>query len=485
MISLLLSLLIVGTAAAADLALLGDVDEDSLARVSEAIGRGGEAVVVSLPAAEGAWYVAGATFRPVPPSTEPLGAAIAGARALLDDFEAAAAAARISDAVVTAPNGPAVDRAEYLAALDLWGEAAQEAGDETSARSAYLLLLAADPAYELTAPPGMGYEDLWNAVRRDMNEAELVAASIQHAAASVWWDGQPVAAQDVPRSVRPGRHLLQWLEGEDATGAWVDVKEPLALVWAADAAAVLARGPVDAGAQAALAPWLGSLRAGFGVTAVAVAQSNKPPRGYLVDDDGITAWAGGPEAIARSMKPDRVRVAVGGGYAATVESFDDEAGEGQTLASSFGGVGLAVDIKAIAFVHARVRGDLQISEPARLGGDEDLEVVALLPGVTAGVLVHPERGVIQPWASVAGGLWFAPPSQSAAQRAAAADKGVDAGATGLVDGRGAVTPRLMVDGGVDLVPGGGPLVVRVEAGVGAGFGLEFRAGASVGVRFGR
>jgi hypothetical protein len=482
-IALLLAL-VVGTAHAADVAVLGDVDEASLGKAVQAAGLDGEAVVGALPPYERVFFFTGGYWVDAQSAGQLLPDAMAEARAQIDDFEPAAAVAILAAALNGVPRTGPLDRAAYLQALELYGEAAQEAGDPASARTAYRLLLAADPAHEIQVAPGTGYDELYNEVRREMNQRPLVTASIQFERATVWWDGQRIEPKAAPLSVQPGRHLLQWNAGNATAGAWIDVEEDTALIWAADAQALLERGPADAGAQAALGPWLRSLREPLGASAVAVVQSRKPLRGYTVTDDGITAWAGGLEAIARGMSPDRVRIALGGGYAATIESFQDEAGEGQTLASNFGGASLALDVKVISFLHARVRGDLLVSEPARLGGGDE-EVVALLPGVTAGVVVHPEKGVIQPWGGVSGGVWIAPPGSSAAQRQAAADKGVDAGATALVEGRGAVTPRVVVEGGIDLVPGGGPLVIRVQAGAGAGFGFEARAGAAVGVRFGR
>lgn len=439
----------------------------------------------ALPDPQGAWWVVGATLSPslIPASALDLSAALAQARQQLDDLEPELARSLLRDAVLALPSAPsAVAAADLRAALELWGQAEQEVGDPEGAHAAYARLLTVAPAHEIQAPPGTGYEVLWGEARRRANQRAAVTGSIQHGGRA-WLDGvalEPEASGVL--TLAPGAHLLQWQQGEQVRGAWLDVApdtDECALVAAAYAPALLQRGPADLGAQRALRPWLDTLRGDR--PAIVVVQQAAPLSGYTVDD-AVTAWASGLEGVARTMATDRVRLVVDGGYALLVEPFTAADGAA-SLRSSYGAVGLTAGLKVWRFLHARVAGDLAVSQPAQLGGEA--ETVALLPGFRVGLAVHPERGILQPWAALEGGAWIAPAGRSEDQRKAAADAGVDPGALSLVEGRAPVTPRILAGGGVDLVPAGGPLVVRLGLHGGWSYGFELRATAGVGVRFGR
>ena len=383
-----------------------------------------------------------------------------------------------------------VARADLLAAFEVLGEAAQVAAHEGNARFAYEALLGVDPSYGLTSPPGTGYDELFNAVRRDfVNQAQSTLGLHHRMPTDVLWDGAPVeAASRVPLTVLGGRHLLQWTEDGALRGAWVELPgggAPAALVWAADREALLAAGLVDVGARAALEPLLRAYALELAVDAVAVLPKTGAPSGYVVGPDLAEPWADSALAVGATMSGDRVRLAIGAGYA-------------NLQLTHYGDITAAVDVRLIGPLHVRVEGDLALSQPldGRSSSYEDQGKAAVLPGLGVGVVIHPERGLIQPFGALTAGIWIGALDDEAAARLEAA-LAADGAVMSQTDqdklaARHAVDFRGFVDGGLDLVPLGGPVLVRVSAGVGLGMamkpeaqvGFQFRAGAAVGVRFG-
>ncbi len=445
---------------------------------------------VALPAAGPSWA---STLRLTPCSGEPLAAdlasAVASARQQISMLDAEVAEVALEEAVRQLPcaANPVV-RAELLAAFEILGEAAQVAGHEGNARFAYEGLLAVDPSYSLTSPPGTGFDELFNAVRRDFVNQAQSTVGIHHRIEGVLWDGAEVpAASRVPLSALGGRHLLQWSEAGVVHGAWVELPTggaPAGVVWAADRQSLLAAGLADVGTRAAVEPLLRSYAAELGVDGLVVLAQTGASSGYAVGPEGATPWAESAVAAGTAMASDLLRLAVGAGYA-------------NLQLTHYGDITAAVDVRLIGPLHVRVEADLALSQPldGRVVGYEDQGKVAVLPGLGAGVVVRPERGLIQPFGALTVGLWFGGLDEDAAARlqAALAADGAVMSQTDLdrLNQRHAVDLRGFVDGGLDLVPLGGPLVVRVSTGVGLGMavtptapvGFQFRAGAAVGVRF--
>ena len=172
------------------------------------------------------------------------------------------------------------------------------------------------------------------------------------------------------------------------------------------------------------------------------------------------------------MRPDRMRVVVGGGWLAA-RQFDYH----------YGDVRLGADLKLVGALHFHLDGSLGVSRIAHPRSDTWDGGAVLLPGVGVGLSLRKPLGLAQPFVQVTGGLWSAP--------------GIDDETlTDSLDGAlleeqskvhqqaSPVAPRLFLDGGVDLVPGARAFVVRVSAGAGWGLGFQLRAGVLVGARFG-
>ena len=468
----------------------GDADRGSVARGLE---RGADTLQsLSLPAVGEAWL---STLR-LSPCTEAssavdLNAIVTAARQQITMLAAEEAEVALEQAIRTLPCAESpVPTADLLAAFEVLGEAAQVAGHEGNARFAYEGLLAVEPGYTLTSPPGTGYEELYNTVRRSfVNQAQSTVGVRHGLAGGVYWDGAAVdPATRVPLTVLAGRHLLQWDAGSGLVGAWVELPaggEAASLVWGPDRTALLAGGLADAGATAAIAPMLRAVATEAGVDGVAVLPQAGATSGYLVTMEGTQPWASASVAVGRAMAPDRVRLAVGAGYA-------------NLQLTHYGDITAAVDVRLVGPLHVRIEGDLALSQPldGRTEGYADQGSVAVLPGVGAGIVVHPVRGLIQPFGALTAGVWIGAKDEDAA---AALDAAL--AATGRTmsdvdrakfDARHAVDFRGFIDGGMDAVPLGGPLVIRVSAGVGLGMaltpdapvGFQFRAGAAVGLRLG-
>ena len=470
----------------------GDADLASVARALP--GSADSLVAIALPLPSEEWT---GTLRTTAcadaPAAVALGDVVVAARQQISMLAAEAAERALEEAIRQLPcaTGP-ITRADLLAAFEILGEAAQVAGHEGNARFAYEGLLGVAPGYALTSPPGTGYEELFNAVRRSFVNQDPTTIGLHHTLPehrAVVWDGAPVAASSrVPLAALPGRHLLQWTEDGVTRGAWVELPAggvPAALVRSVDRVGLLAQGLSDAGARAAIEPLLRALAQEVGVEGIVVLAATGDSQGYAVTPESADAWAASSLAIGRSMAPDRLRLAVGAGYA-------------NLQLTHYGDVTAAIDIRLVGPLHLRVEGDLALSQPldGRIAGYDDQDKVAVLPGVGAGVVVHPARGLIQPFGALTAGVWIGALDAEAAAslEAALASGGLVMGARdrAKLAARHAVDFRGFLDGGLDLVPLGGPLMIRVGAGVGLGLaltpdapvGFQFRAGVAVGVRLG-
>jgi hypothetical protein len=462
------------------------VTDDEIAATAAALDLTEDQVTaLSLPPATGRWWVVGLTYEPCHGSAgTPLADAIVDARAKLDSLLSGEAVAGLSRALEALPCAPRLaERALLTEALELLGQAAQDESDEPTARAAYRQLLAMAPSYRLTSPPGTGYEVLWEEVRRDALSAGAASVAIQHGNPAVRVDGEPIpVAWTATASLAPGRHLLQWTNDDSTSGAWIEVADDLeeaALIsYDGSTLSLLSRGPASVGARAAVEIWLQAIADGAGLDGVAVIQEEEPPSGYVVRGGEAEAWvaplrrAGRTPKAATPTSADLLRIAVGGGWLTTG-------------GAQYGDLTLALDLRLIGPLHLRVDGELGISEPIRFPGNPDYDGrSALLPGFGVGVAVHPTDGPAQPFAALSLGLWIVSPDAVQGLVDAATDAGANSDSLDVLGGRGPVTFRAFLDGGVDLLPGGGPLVIRVSGGVGYGFGFQARAGAQVGLRFG-
>lgn len=447
---------------------------------------------LALPESTGVW-LSTATLTPCAGEATPLdlSAVVADARQKIAMLSAQEAEIALEAAIRQLPCASApVAPADLTAAFEVLGEAAQVAGNEGYARFAYDGLLAIEPGYALTSPPGTGFEELFNVVRREKVNQAQSTVGLHHRVDGVLWNGAAVEASSrVPLSVLAGRHLLQWDDAGVTRGAWVDLPEggaPAAIVRAADRTALLAGGLSDAGARAAIEPLLRSIAEDSALDGVVVIEAAGAFTGYVVTATSAEPWAAAETAIGRSMAPDRLRLTVGAGYALL-------------QLTHYGDVTAAVDVRLIGPLHLRIEGDLALSQPidGRFSSSvyEDQGKVAVLPGIGAGVVVHPPRGLIQPWGALTAGVWI---GALDAEAAAALEAALATGQSvmtdtdrGKLEARHAIDFRGFLDGGLDLIPLGGPLIIRVGAGVGLGLGLsadapgfQFRTGASVGVRLG-
>jgi hypothetical protein len=432
----------------------------------------GEPVVLELP--DAAWLMAGGTIGPAHAGTQMvLSEQLTLAQSKMANLETAEAMALLRKAVSSLPSASAaVDPADLAAALELLGQAAQDEGQDDVARAAYTQLLASRPAFRLSTPPGTGYEEVFDAVRREVNALPRSTLAIRHARKEVRWDGAAIDARWTgSEPTTPGRHLLQWSDGLGWQGAWVDVASDGAgvVLLATDGSIeeLLAAGAIDEGHRAALVGWLGSM----GHDAVVVLQGRDPLRGYHVRGDQVLAWSAsaGQSVAASASDLDVVRIALGGGY-------------GLVDGSSYGELLASLDLRLVGPLSLHIDGGVGVSEPLDFGPDHDLTGrVALLPGVGAGVVVRLPRGPVQPFAGLSLGVWIVPTEQRAVAESEAAR--LDDELSSHLSSRTPVGFRGYLDGGVDLLPAG-PLLIRLQAGIGYGFGLQVRAGAQVGLRFG-
>ncbi|MCO4770691.1 MAG: hypothetical protein KDA24_11735 [Deltaproteobacteria bacterium] len=416
----------------------------------------------------------------------------AAARASIASLAAEEAQSTVEDALRELPcSTTPVSREDLALLLEVLGEAAQVAGSEGNARITYEALLAVEPGYVLTSPAGTGYGELFNEVRRSFGSQATAPLTVWHSFSSASWNGEAVpAAAGAPLQVLPGRHLLQVQDGEELVGAWVLVPPegaPAAVVSAPALPGLLAGGLANAGARNAIEALLTQWAADAGHDAIVVLPKAGAGAGYSVRDGAAVAWAAPAMAAEAATKPDRLRLTGGAGYA-------------NLQGDHYADLTLAADLQLIGPLHLRVEGDLAISQPISVGvgGFASEGRAALLPGLGVGVAVRPRKGVIQPFGALTVGAWFGALDAKAREDLDAFLAQASGAPTlseqdlGKLQARHPVDFRGFLDGGVDLIPAGGPMVVRVSAGVGLGLGLgpdapvgfQMRAGASAGVRFG-
>ena len=245
------------------------------------------------------------------------------ARTKLSQLESAEALEALEAAVGTAACSPSpVARADYLVALELLAQAAQDEGKVDRARAALQRLVAADASYRLSSPPGSGYDHLWTEVRRGAAQVEPVEVAIQHAG-EVLLDGEPVpAAWTLTAPLLPGEHLLQWRLGGAWTGGQLTVPtdaEAGALIEPAAVRGLLDRGPADAGSRAALRTWLVFEATSAGLDGIAVVQDPRGLRGFVVEEGRTGSWnsllAGGRSGQTKRAEPPPPGVPIGLGLA--------------------------------------------------------------------------------------------------------------------------------------------------------------------------
>jgi hypothetical protein len=472
---LLLLLLVPSLAAAATGVVQADGNAPDDAALAAAAADASLTDVSPIALTTAGWITTGAAFAPCAGEPgESLADAVAEGRGMVEELNSAKAIARLDAALDAAPcSSTPTTRPNLLAALELLGQAAQDEGRTDIARRAYAQLLGADPGYRLTTPPGTGYDDLFDEVRREANAVRPASVAIQHAdAAAVTWNGESIpASAALTTPAAPGRHLLQWWEQGTPRGAWVEVSGDAALVSAPSGPGwLLAEGPSDAAKQLALTLWLGSVAKDAGLDGIAVVQE---AGGYVVGD-GINTWipsvaaaVGSAPPRATAPKGTELRLTLGGGYS-TVQGFH------------YGEAVGALDLRLVGPLHVRVEGGAGFS-PVDVG-DEALGTTVVLPGVGAGVALRPPAGPVQPFGALTAGVFITPDSDKTAAAEDAARSNGDVETVARLDVRGPVAFRGYVDGGVDLLPGDGPLVIRVSGGFGFGLGFLARAGAQVGFR---
>jgi len=200
-----------------------------------------------------------------------------------------------------------------------------------------------------------------------------------------------------------------------------------------------------------------------------VQEPGRRPTGYVVRDGKASTW----EAEARGPAgggPRRLRIALGGGWM-------------HVGGAHYGDFGLAADLQLVGPLHLHVEGDVGLSQPIEFP-DHGLDgSFTVLPGFGAGVSMRPGGDVVQPFAALSFGVWIVPATYTDKAREAVSQLG-DVESRAAVESRSPVTFRAFLDGGVDLAPTG-PLIVRLSGGIGYGFGFQARAGAAVGLRFGK
>lgn len=425
------------------------------------------------------WYALGVTLSICEGEPGPdLASTVASARMKLEALQSGDAITALQAAIEPLPCASfAVDRGLLAESLDLLGQAAQDETREDEARAAYRQLLALDPSWRLRSPPGTGYEVLWEEVRLEVLAAGASTVSVQHGLEGAWIDGVAVEpGWSGTLNLVPGRHLLQWTTDGATTGAWFELAQGTPSAALVDAivgyAALLARGPVDAGRKLALELWLSALAEAGDKGGVVVVQGMDPTGGYAVRGGRAEAWvAMDTVELPTLVRADRLRVALGGGW---------------MLAggASFGDLALAADVRLIGPLHLHLDGDLGFSQPIDLTGSTIDGAFTVLPGVGLGVALRPGHGVAQPFVALSLGVWIVPDTFTD-EAVAQIEQHGDVFSRAVAESRGPVTFRGFLDGGVDLAPGDGPLIVRLTGGVGYGFGFQARAGAQVGVRLGR
>ncbi len=384
----------------------------------------------------------------------------------------------------------------------LGGAAAFDLGDAAGAEAAMRQAAAADPTYEGERGFPRDHVELLKAVREEvtggrparlwvwpgpgMAEVYLDGALLQH-------PGQDGA------SVAPGRHLLQVSTPHGLTGMWLEIGGDAVVVWPSAGRSVWADGGRSAGGERAMRAMLtdefggrqGDVHViqyrGRRLPMAATFPADGGPRAEWVASaepkTGTGGGSGGGSAAGGSGSGTGGEAGGGGGG----ETGGGETGGGETgggeapakvrrfrIAATFGyqlvepfsyamlgidfGVRVWGPLEVGAFVRPSFGGPAQL--PDELTDTPVQGQVFLMPfGVSAGVR---KDGWLSPW--VAGGLQFA--YNAHGLRAQPALLG------------------FMVQGGLDLSPGDGPLIIRLEGEIGL-LGLHFaaRIHAGAGVRF--
>lgn len=471
--------------AAATIGILGADGQPpaDAARVAQVLGYEADTVrAIGLDAQLQPWWAVGARIAPCTQMAgRDLDQAVSDADAKLADLEAGAAVGILAEAVGAAHcTEDWVEPQALKVALESWGHAAQQAGDETAARAAYEQLAASDPGWRIRPPPGSGFEELWDTVRSGLAGQALVTLAVHGGSREVRLDGVALTAPTARIEAAPGRHLLQWTAPDGLVlGAWVVLssRAPRAAFVTSlrpDAISLLATGEQTEAGRAALEVWLDALRSAHGLAEIVVVTAEKPWAGYRIAGPGLVPWS----ADLRSdftMSPDRARVLVGGGWLTTSAS-----GDGGIGAFHHADARLTLDVKVIGPLHVTVDAEVATSTISYPGSDLDGSAV-LLPGFGAGIALRKPLGLLQPWFGVNAGLWITTSSDTVDD---AVQQGPMHQGSQIGNPDSPVTLRLFAEGGVDLVPAGGPMVVRIAAGAGYGLGFQARAGVLVGARFG-
>jgi hypothetical protein len=471
---------VVGVATVGLLTTLGLPPGDKeVARTAAQVGLTADDLVpLGLDAQLDPWWAIGARIAPCAALPgQDLDDAVRRSDALLADLEAVAAVSTLQAAIDAVPcTAGWVEPGALKVALEWWGHGAQLAGDEETARRAYAQLAGVDPGWRIRPPPGSGFEDLWDGVRAELAARPFTTLAVHGGQREVRWDGEGVAGPTTRLEAGPGRHLLQWAGPDGAVeGAWILVSGggDAALITSdrADAVALLAEGMGSEAGQRALTGWLGALQTAHGLLGLVVLDpALKPPGGYRLDAEGLRPWTADAQAVF-TMRPDRARILLGAEWLSV-----------QQAAFHYVAPRLAFDVKIVGPLH--VTGDVSVGfsrishprSPAWDGG------VVILPGVGLGLALRRPTGLAQPFLSVTGGIWSAPAFEDLESTL---DGALLDESSQVPDPELPVSPRVFLDGGVDLVPDGGALVVRVAGGVGWGLGLQLRAGVLIGGRFGR
>jgi hypothetical protein len=407
-----------------------------------------------------------------------LDAAVKASDEKLADLEAVAAVGLLRDAVEAAPcSVDWVEAGALKVALEWWGHGAQLADDERTARAAYAQLAATDPGWRIRPPPGSGFEGLWDTVRGELATQAITTLALHAGAREIRWNGVAVPGGTVRLDASPGRHLLQWSDPVGGVqGAWVLVtgRSPeAALITStrADAVNLLSHGMETEAGRLSLRVWLSALQGAHGLDGIVVLDpESKPPGGYRLDAEGLRPWNADLQADF-SMRPDRARVLVGGGWLSV-----------QEFGFQYASLRLGADVKIAGPLHITAdvsAGFSGISHPRSTDWDGGIVV---LPGFGVGVMIRKPDGVAQPFGAISGGIWSAPGFDDLESTL---DGALLEESSRVHEPDLPVSPRVFLDGGLDLVPAGRAFVVRMSAGVGYGLGLQVRAGVLAGVRFGR